>query len=98
MAMIHLLEDFVGHIKFDRVAHHKVFGSIIRPPSSTAAYLINTSRYNGEAEVYLKYVIKSAARKGKGGAPSVYPFTHFEYFWVCRFTGHGVSLKHSVGY
>ena len=37
------LESNIGQIDFGRVSHHKVLGSMIASPSSTAAYLIYSS-------------------------------------------------------
>lgn len=70
-------------IDFDKVAHHKVHGSMMASPSSTAAYLLNVSNWDDEAEAYLRQVIKSGAGRGSGGVPSAYPSMHFEYSWVC---------------
>ena len=86
---LHALEAFIGMIDFDKVAHHKVQGSMMASPSSTAAYLLNVSNWDDEAEAYLRQVIKSGAGRGSGGVPSAYPSMHFEYTWVCpNFSSH----------
>ncbi|KAI0882025.1 Copalyl diphosphate synthase [Annulohypoxylon maeteangense] len=82
MTAIHSLEAFIGMIDFEKVAHHKIQGSMMGSPSATAAYLMNISSWDGEAEAYLRQVIKSAAGQGSGGVPSAYPSTYFEYTWI----------------
>ncbi|KAH7304690.1 aphidicolan-16beta-ol synthase [Stachybotrys elegans] len=83
---VHSLESFIGTIDFDRVAHHKVNGSMLGSPSSTAAYLMHVSQWDDEAEAYLAHVVKTAAGHGSGGVPSAYPSTYFEYSWASRFS------------
>ncbi|KAM4055508.1 ent-kaur-16-ene synthase [Hirsutella rhossiliensis] len=51
-------------------------------PSSTAAYLINASRWNEEAEAYLRHVVKAGTGHGDGGIPGTFPTTYFEYSWI----------------
>ncbi|KAF2764025.1 hypothetical protein EJ03DRAFT_378939 [Teratosphaeria nubilosa] len=82
MTALHSLESFVGKIDFDRVAHHKVQGSMLGSPSSTAAYLMHASQWDEDAEAYLRHVIRYAAGQGSGGVPSAFPSTHFEALWV----------------
>ncbi|ROW08497.1 hypothetical protein VMCG_03254 [Cytospora schulzeri] len=79
---LHSLEVFVGMIDFDRVVHHKTQGSMMASPASTAAYLMNLSWWDDEAEEYLRHVIEFGAGKASGGVPSAYPSTHFEYTWI----------------
>ncbi|KAG8156333.1 hypothetical protein KVR01_013785 [Diaporthe batatas] len=79
---IHSLEAFVGKIDFDKVSHHKTFGSMMGSPSSTAAYLMNATAWDDGAEEYLRHVVEHAAGKGNGGVPSAYPSTIFEYSWA----------------
>lgn len=78
----HSLEAFIGRVDFDRLKHHKVFGSFFASPSSTAAYLMNASEWDEEAEAYLRHAIASSVGKGSGGVPGVFPTTNFEYIWV----------------
>lgn len=80
--ILHSLEAFVGTVDFDRLAHHKVLGSMMASPSSTAAYLMHSSSWDDDAEQYLHQVVAAGAGKGTGGVPSAYPSTHFEYTWV----------------
>jgi aphidicolan-16beta-ol synthase/syn-copalyl-diphosphate synthase len=82
MTALHSLEAFVGKIDFDMVSHHKVHGAMMGSPSSTAAYLMNTSQWDEESEAYLTHVVKAASDLGRGGVPSAFPSMHFEYSWV----------------
>ena len=84
--LLHSLEAFVGMIDFDRVHHHSTFGSQLGSPSSTAAYLMNCTIWDSEAEAYLRNVICNGSGQGIGGVPSVYPSNIFEITWV-RSTG-----------
>ncbi|KAK2036119.1 ent-kaurene synthase [Colletotrichum somersetense] len=79
---LHSLESFVGIIDFDKVAHHKVRGAIMSSPSATAAYLMNVSTWDDEAEQYLKDVVARGPGNGWGGVPSAFPSTNFEYSWI----------------
>jgi hypothetical protein len=79
---IHSLEAFTGKIDFDKVKHHETFGSMMASPSSTAAYLINTTEWDEESEAYLRHVVSAADGKGSGGVPSAFPSTYFEFTWV----------------
>lgn len=77
--ILHSLEAFIGGINFDKVAHHKLQGSMMASPSSTAAYLMNVSHWDDEAEAYLRHVIHAKTSSGISGVPSAYPSTYFEY-------------------
>lgn len=79
---LHSLEAFSGLIDFDRVIHHKVNGSFMASPSSTAAVLMHASEWDDECEEYLHHVIKCASGKGSGGVPSAFPSTIFEISWT----------------
>lgn len=83
-ALVHSLEAFVGKIDFDKVAHHKVHGSMMGSPASTAAYLIDSSSWDDEAEGYLRNVITAGPGKGNGSVPSAFPSSLFEISWVGR--------------
>lgn len=82
MTALHSLESFIGKIDFDKVSHHKINGSMLGSPSSTAAYLIHSSKWDEESEAYLRKVIKLAAGQNNGGVPSAFPSTYFETSWV----------------
>jgi hypothetical protein len=80
--LLHSLEAFTGRIDYDKVVHHKVNGSFMASPSSTAAYLMSVSKWDDEAEDYLRHVISSGPGCGQGSVPSAYPSSNFEYSWV----------------
>lgn len=80
--LLHSLEAFTGRIDYDKLAHHKVNGSFMASPSSTAAYLMNVSSWDDEAEDYLRQVISRGPGCGQGSVPSAYPSSNFEYSWV----------------
>ncbi|KAI1816639.1 terpene synthase family protein [Poronia punctata] len=79
---LHSLESFIGKLDFDKVRHHKVNGSMLGSPSSTAAYLMHSSEWDEESEDYLRHVIRNAAGRGSGAVPSAFPSTHFEITWI----------------
>ncbi|KAE9970957.1 hypothetical protein BLS_004670 [Venturia inaequalis] len=79
---LHSLEAFIGLIDFDRVRHHKTFGSMMASPSSTAAYLMSASQWDLESEAYLRHVVKFGHGKSSGGVPSAFPSSYFETTWV----------------
>ena len=78
----HSLEAFIGRLDFDRISHHKTFGSMMASPASTAAYLMQCSTWDDEAESYIRRVIHEGMGKGNGGLPSVFPTPIFEVTWV----------------
>ncbi|KAK3367921.1 hypothetical protein B0H63DRAFT_424064 [Podospora didyma] len=80
--ILHSLEAFIGHIDFDRLSQHKVVGSMMASPASTAAYLMNVSTWDDEAEAYLRHVVAAGTGTGSGGVPSAFPSTYFEMSWV----------------
>lgn len=82
MTAIHSLEAFINQIDFDRVAHHKIHGSMMASPSSTAAYLMHSSSWDHESEAYIRHVISSGPGRGNGSVPSAFPSTFFEISWV----------------
>ncbi|KXX73544.1 Copalyl diphosphate synthase [Madurella mycetomatis] len=83
--LYHALEAFIGHIDFDRVRPWRdADGSMMASPASTAAYLMNSSTWDDEAEAYLRRVLD---RQTFGGAdrrsvPCAWPTTIFETSWV----------------
>jgi hypothetical protein len=82
--LVHTLEAFVGTLDFDIVKQHKMpNGSMLASPSSTAAYLMNATQWDDDAEAYLRMVSQHQSELGqKGGFPSAYPSTIFETSWV----------------
>lgn len=83
---LHSLEAFIGLIDFDRIQHHKTFGSMMASPSSTAAYLMSASEWDLESEAYLRHVVKFGHGKSSGGIPSAFPSNYFETTCVCHAT------------
>ena len=83
MTALHSLEAFAGKLNYDKVRHHKTFGSYMASPSSTAACLIYSSSWDDESEEYLKWTLAAGAGRGSGGVPSAFPSTYFEVTWVC---------------
>ncbi|KAL9035594.1 MAG: hypothetical protein Q9214_006506, partial [Letrouitia sp. 1 TL-2023] len=75
-SLLYCMEAFIGKVNFDRVAHHKVAGSMLTSPSSTAAYLMNSSQWDNEAESYLRNAIVD------GSFPEVYTTRIFEVTWA----------------
>lgn len=74
--LLHCLEGMIGKIDFDRLAHHKAHGGMLCSPSSTAAYLMNTSIWDREAEAYIWNSMPDC------GAVEVNPTSLFEITWV----------------
>ena len=81
-AAIHSLEGFIGKIDFNELKNRKVFGSMMASPSSTVAYLLNSTVWDDEAEAYLRKVLEHGQGKSSGGVPSAFPSTYFELNWV----------------
>ncbi|KAA8567501.1 hypothetical protein EYC84_010509 [Monilinia fructicola] len=58
-------------------------GSMFGSPSSTAAYLMNASVWDSEAETYLRSVTTQlSSNYPHGGFPSAFPTTIFETVWI----------------
>ncbi|CZR49855.1 gibberellin cluster-kaurensynthase [Fusarium proliferatum ET1] len=81
-SVLHSLEAFLGKLDFDRLSHHLYRGSMMASPSSTAAYLNGASKWDDEAEDYLRHVMKNGAGHGDGGISGTFPTTHFECSWI----------------
>lgn len=80
---LHSLEAFAGKLDYDKVRHHKTFGSYMASPSSTAASLMYSSSWDDESEEYLKWTVAAGTGRGNGGVPSAFPSTFFDITWVC---------------
>lgn len=89
--VLHSLEAFTAKVDMDRLGHHKVGGSMMGSPSSTAAYLMHVTNWDVEAESYLRYVIQFGVGRGKGAVPSAFPSTFFEYTWVINYAPNGFN-------
>ena len=74
----HHLESQIGEIDFDRVGQHKICGSVMASPAATAAYLMNCTSWDDEAEAYLHHIVSIGDSKSVGGVPSKFPTTVFE--------------------
>jgi hypothetical protein len=85
-ALLHSLEAFHrwDNFEVDRCAHQKIGGSMMASPSATASYLMRCSKWDDEAEEYLRLVLSHGAGKNSGGVPSAYPSTNFELIWVSK--------------
>ncbi|PNP74699.1 hypothetical protein FNYG_12035 [Fusarium nygamai] len=81
-SVLHSLEAFFEKLDFDRLSHHLYHGSMMASPSSTAAYLIGASKWDDEAEDYLRHVMRNGAGHGDGGISGTFPTTHFECSWI----------------
>ncbi|PQE28126.1 ent-kaurene synthase protein [Rutstroemia sp. NJR-2017a BBW] len=82
LALLHSLEAFDSLIDFDRLSHHMRNGSFLGSPSSTAAYLMNSSVWSIEAEQYLQPVFQKGTGQSSGKFPSAFPSANFELSWV----------------
>lgn len=76
--LLYCLEAMIGKADFDRLSLPKTLGSIMCSPSSTAAYLMNATVWDEEAEAYLHKAMMS------GGVPDPFPSNIFEITWVSR--------------
>lgn len=83
LSALHLLEAFVGKLDYDKVRHHKTYGSYMASIASTAASLVYSSSWDVESEEYLTWVLAAGEGQGSGGVPSAFPSTIYEVTWVC---------------
>ena len=67
-----------GDTEFVLEGQNKVCGSVMASPASTAAYLMNCSDWDDEAEAYLNHIVSDGDSKGAGGVPAKFPTTTFE--------------------
>jgi len=82
-SLLHSPEGLVGHIDFDKLAHHKRKGSFMASPSSIAAYLVNASAWDDECESYSRTLLLRNGPEGSAGSvPFTWPTTFFEIAWV----------------
>ena len=78
--IMHSLEALFGKVNYNALSHHKMMGSMMASPSSTAAYLIGIDSWDDESEDYLRHVITACGESGL--VPSAFPSTYFEVSWV----------------
>ncbi|PHH92562.1 hypothetical protein CDD83_6841 [Cordyceps sp. RAO-2017] len=76
--LTHSLEAFVGTVDLGQLSHLLSNGSMMGSPAATAAYLINRTGWDAEAEAYLRLVVKANC----GRVPSAFPISSFEVSWV----------------
>lgn len=93
---LHSLEAFIDQIDFDRLSHHKVCGSMMASPASTAVYLMRSSIWDNEAELYLRKTLGEGSGNGTGAVPSVFPTPIFEVSWVRCSTYNPEILRTSI--
>ena len=84
--LLRSLEGFIGKIDFDRIQHQKTSGSFMYSPSSTAAYLMSSSAWDDESEIYIRNAIMHGSGHGNGSVPSVFPSNIFEVTRVSNFS------------
>ncbi|MCJ1342375.1 geranylgeranyl pyrophosphate synthetase [Peltigera leucophlebia] len=70
-SILYFLEAFLGLGDFERLGLHKARGSIMRSPSSTAAYLIGLRLWDTDCEACIRTAIQATGVPG--GVPSVFP-------------------------
>jgi hypothetical protein len=81
--LLHSLEALIGHVDFDQAKKWKEpNGSMMSSPSSTAAYLMQASVWDEEAEAYLNRVLNRVPGCTKRNVPPAWPTTIFEITWV----------------
>ena len=76
ICLVNCLEAFIGKVDFDQIARHNFDGGMLTSPSSTAAYLMQSSQWDDEAEARLRNAIID------GDLPNPYPSNIFEIIWV----------------
>ena len=81
-SILYSLESFIGIIDFDKLSRYLRNGSMMGSPSSTAAYLMNVSKWDDSAEQYLRDAIENGKRIGNGVVTNVFPISTFEFAWV----------------
>lgn len=84
--ILHSLESFIGTIDFDKMSHHLRDGSMMGSPASTAAYLMNVTKWDDNAERYLRDAVENGKRIREGMVTDVYPISTFEFALVKYFS------------
>jgi len=83
-SILHSLESFIGLVDFDRLGQYLKDGGMMGSPASTAAYLMNASKWDEAAEGYLKEAVENGRRIADGMVTTVFPMSSFEFAWVLR--------------
>jgi hypothetical protein len=91
--LLHSLEALVGIVDFNKMGHLLSAGSMLASPAATAAYLINASSWDSDAEAYIQAVLKSFKGVRTGLVPCAWPTTIFEVAWVGRPRFANLQLK-----
>jgi hypothetical protein len=81
-SILHSLESFIGLVDFDKLEVHLRDGGIMASPASTAAYLMNASKWDEAAEGYLREAVENGRRIADGMVTTVFPMSTFEFAWV----------------
>ncbi|THC87203.1 hypothetical protein EYZ11_013351 [Aspergillus tanneri] len=84
VSLVHSLEAFVGELNYDEIKHMRsAYGDMMASPSSTAAYLMHSSKWDDVAEGYLRKALShTSATQVTGSVPNVFPTTIFEIAWT----------------
>jgi len=81
-SILHSLESFMGLVDFDQLGQYLKDGGMMGSPASTAAYLMNASKWDEAAEGYLKEAVENGRRIADGMVTTVFPMSTFEFAWV----------------
>jgi len=84
--ILHSLESLIGVVDFDKLSHHLRDGGMMASPASTAAYLMNVSNWDENAERYLHDALENGSRIKEGAVTNVFPIGTFEFAWVPLFS------------
>ncbi|KAI0425477.1 Ent-kaurene synthase [Xylaria sp. FL1042] len=77
-ALVRYLQALVEKLDFGKISHHIQNGAMLASPSSTAAYLIFSSKWDDQAEAYLRDFVNTGHRP----VPSVFPTRIFDVSWA----------------
>ena len=72
------LEGLIGDVDFDQIMQHRISGSMMGSPAATAAYLINCTIWDSEAEAYLDGALAAADYDIPTKVPALFPANIFE--------------------
>ncbi|KAI1113357.1 hypothetical protein F5Y14DRAFT_418062 [Nemania sp. NC0429] len=90
----HFPQAILDYIRHSRDCHwEKTEESLMGSPASTAAYLIDSTSWDDEAEAYLERVISCAGGLGLKGALSTSPATLFEVVNALKSAGLPININ-----